>query len=127
MITKELCRNFRIDFNNAMKELEEKYKISIELGKISYDDAKFTAKITANVIGEEAKEKEREEFEQYARLYGFNSDDYGKEIVIQGKRFRFIGFNHRCPKNICKIIEIATGTSYKCPDTTMKNALAKVK
>lgn len=127
MITKETCRNFRNDFNNTIKELEEKYKISIELGKISYDDAKFTAKITANVIGEEANEKEREEFEQYAKLYGFNPEDYGKEVVIQGKHFRFVGLNHRCPKNICKMAEISTGTGYKCPDTTMKNALAKAK
>jgi hypothetical protein len=123
MITKELCKNFRNDFNTAMKELESKYGIAITLGNISYCSTDFSAKITANVTGDEAKEKEKAEFESYAKFYGFEPEDYGKEMTLQGKRFKFVGFNHRCSKNICSIMEITTGKLYKCPDTTMKIAL----
>ena len=126
MITKETCKNFRKDFELAMKELEAKYEISIKLGNISFSSTDFTAKVTANVIGEEANEKEESEFKSYAKIYGFEPNDYGKEVTIQGRRFKFVGFNHRCSKNICSIKEIATGKLFKCPDVTMKLALSKI-
>lgn len=126
MITKETCKNFRKDFEKAMKELESKYEISIKLGSISYSSTDFSAKVTANVTGEEANEKEKTEFENYAKIYGFNPSDYGKEVTIQGRRFQFVGFNHRCSKNICSIKEVETGKLFKCPDTTMKFALSKI-
>ena len=41
MITKPILNEFRVDFNEAMKSLEEKYGFDIKLGRISYSDDSF--------------------------------------------------------------------------------------
>ena len=44
-INKETLNNFRSDFTNAVKELEKKYDVVIELGNIHYSATKFSSKI----------------------------------------------------------------------------------
>tara|TARA_R110001606_G_scaffold34268_2_gene101268 strand:+ start:575 stop:907 length:333 start_codon:yes stop_codon:yes gene_type:complete len=49
MINKQKVVEFRTDFILAVKQLEEKYGVFINLGSISYNDNELRAKMTAKV------------------------------------------------------------------------------
>lgn len=126
MITKTMLNNFRKDFAEAVKELESKYNVTIHMGNISYSENSFDAKVNVkeNLDEKAAEELAKNDFTRYCSLFGFKPDDYGKEFIAQNKKFKFVGFNPRCPKNACKIVD-ENGGVYKAPVETVKNALKK--
>jgi hypothetical protein len=57
MLTKEKCREFRVEFEKAVEQLEKKLGMKIEIGNIGFDDVRITTKLTATMVdGEGAKE-----------------------------------------------------------------------
>lgn len=76
---KEMLKSFREDFNNVMKELQSKYGFDIQLENITYasDGKSFSGKIEAIKV-EEGKTREQVEFEDNAKLYGFEPSDRNK-------------------------------------------------
>lgn len=46
-MTKTEVQNFRVDFDQAVRTLEEKYGVTIKLGTIRYDANELRAKMTA--------------------------------------------------------------------------------
>ncbi|MCQ2737023.1 MAG: hypothetical protein MJ224_00205 [archaeon] len=54
-IDKQTLQAFRIDFKEAMKELETKYNITVNLGNISYTNREFSGKINCYSNDENAK------------------------------------------------------------------------
>jgi len=117
-----ILRKFREDFEQAVKPLEEKFKVTIKCGKITYGDNNFSAKIEATTT---EGNFEQEEFEKYARLFGFDKDDYGKTITLQGNEYAFVGFNLGRPKYRCKIRNIKTGQEAAATEASVKNLLKK--
>jgi hypothetical protein len=47
MFTKPELKEFRVDFQDAVKGLEKKYNVKIELGSISFGETEFHTKLTA--------------------------------------------------------------------------------
>ena len=47
-----LIKSFRGDFASFSKEIEKKYGFKIELGNINYNDASFSGKINATLLGD---------------------------------------------------------------------------
>jgi putative ribosome biogenesis GTPase RsgA len=61
MFTKTTITSFRGDFAKAVKELEEQYGCSIELGNISYDSNSISSKMTAT-IGDKKIRAKKDDF-----------------------------------------------------------------
>lgn len=101
---------FRKDVKDALKEVEEKYQISIEAGSISYSDKRFSMKLEATKNGCDIR---KEEFEQACRFYGFEPDDYMREFFMNGEVYMLTGFNRRAKKNPCRITK-KDGLEYRC-------------
>lgn len=115
VINKTSLNNFRADFEEAMKGLEEKYGVDIDLGNIRYDDDSFRSKIeVANKGVTENREKEQYlEFVKYNPNYGLTAEMWGKEVVgADGGKYVIVGVNPKARKNIL-VIE-AKGERYSC-------------
>ena len=54
--------SFRQDFKKAVSSLQEQYGITISLGRISYNDEMFSAKLTV-VNGQDPEEVARHKFD----------------------------------------------------------------
>lgn len=117
-----ILKMFREDFEEAIKPLEEKFKVTIKCGKITYSEDSFSAKIEA--VTSEGN-FEQKEFEKYAKLFGFNADDYGKTIIMQGTEYAFVGFNLSRPKFRCKIRNTRTGQEAATTEASIKELLKK--
>jgi hypothetical protein len=57
MFQKAELNSFRKDFEQAVKGLEEKYGVKLELHSISYSDIEFHTKLTATKVGETGEKK----------------------------------------------------------------------
>lgn len=117
--TKKEFTSFRNDVEEALKSLEEKYGVTIDVGHISYSEFDFTAQL--KVTKNDGKTDGRKLlFEQYCRLYGFEPEDYERELNLSGKVFKLVGFNPRSPKNCCSIYCEADNGTYKCSAEAVK-------
>lgn len=112
MITNDMLKAFRNDFNIAMKSLEEKYGCSIELGRLTYSTNEFHGKVTGfKKVG--GKSKEQMQFESSCHLYNLKPDDYGKEVEVDSKKYILVGLNTRAPKYPYVIQDITSGNTYR--------------
>jgi hypothetical protein len=91
MFTKAKVSSFRSDFQKAVKQLEEQYGCSIELGNIRYDSNSISSKMTAT-IGEKQVRASKDDF-NVGDVVGINhkkvsSKDQFKIIKINQKNIK---------------------------------------
>lgn len=120
MFTKPELKNFREDFSSAVKELEKKYGVSIELGSITYTANDFHAKmeVKKNVV-EGNISYDQAEFEKYCMIFGLTKDFYGKKFSMNGKTFTVSGINTKAHK-MPVLATCDDGKTYKFASDTVK-------
>lgn len=105
MLTKQQFNEFREDFQEALKEVSEKYNVNITAGNISYTNIDFTMKVNVKMNEVEGKSFEQAEFEKYCFMFGFLPEDYGKKAVNLGEEYTLVGFYPRKRKQPVKIVK----------------------
>lgn len=123
-ITVELLKNFRQDFKDAVKDLEEKYDIVITLGNISYSESNFHGKIECRLASVSANKKLEDTFKALYKLYGLDEDMLGKTFNACGKTLKFVGLDSK-KRNYPCICE-GNGKSYKLSVEQLKLHLNQV-
>lgn len=118
-------KQFRQDLNEAMKSVTEKYGLdSLDAGNISYSDTDFTVKVKAQLkLTDATKNAAQETTKSLLKMYGLSGDVLNQTIRLRNKTFKVTGVNTRNSKNPIEITEISTGKQYKCPVSTITNAL----
>ena len=104
-------QQFRRDFNDVVKELEEKYKVHISLGTLSYNDYEVRGKVIARK-GDKPVKKEISSF-QLNEIVGINhktvpSDNRYKVVKINKKTIKVRNLN-----NILNVVKVSPGLLVK--------------
>ena len=105
---KETLNQFRGDFNSAIKSLQEKYGITIQMNSIRYDDNGFQSKLTvvnSDSVDENSKvnPKWKTDFLRNTYSLGFKPEDFGKVVKYQGKTGKIAGAQPRKPNLIVEL------------------------
>ena len=113
-INTQTLKLFRGDFQKAVAELEEKYKLSINVGNISYTMNGFHTKLTATKT-DEAGERVDNSWSENALFYGLNANWQGKTFTprASSEALKIVGLNLRRPKNPCELIGVTSGKKFK--------------
>ena len=111
---------FRNDFKEAIKEVENKHKISIDIGNITYKDFEFTTRLTGKKIEEGIEQKE---FDNLCSKYGFKPSDYKRQFASDGDIYHLTGFNTRASRNPCLVFCINKNKEYVSPVSWVKQYL----
>lgn len=120
-ITKTTLNNFRADFEKTVKALEEQYQVTIDLGSITYEDTKFTSRITVVTTEKiDGKSAEQIDFEKLCGLYGFKPSHYNVEFNYNGELFKLIGFNTRASSKPCRVQRVSDKRIGRMPTTCVK-------
>lgn len=111
-ITNASLDAFIKDFRSSVADLERKYEVTISLGRITYEEERFTTKMTV-INGLDPEEVARAAFDadvwKYEHL-GLTQGMYNRLfIAVNGKRYAIHGFNTRAPKYPLKVIDVTTG------------------
>ena len=117
---------FRDDFENAMLSLQEKYGVTISLGRITYGDERFSAKITV-VNGRDPEVVARNRFDavvwKYAHL-GLRPGMYNRIFrATDGKLYAIQGFNLRARKWPIMTKRVSDGEERVCNEKFIKEIL----
>lgn len=125
IISKESLSDFQDDFNDAVKELEEKYDITIKIGQISYCASSF--KFNVNVENQKNDfEGKKATFLKNADIirrkyrYDFRKEHFMRTFRIDNKRqYVLVGLKTKSPKYMCEI-EDMNGKKMLCPPELLK-------
>jgi hypothetical protein len=99
MFTKEELKKFRIDFSEAVKGLEEYYKIKIEMGSISFNANEFHAKLISTRTDDTGnKQIDQRYFEVQKNIYGLKGN-LGDSFSSKGIILTISSINTRKRKN----------------------------
>jgi hypothetical protein len=110
---KEGCKLFRIEVEQALKSVAEKYGINISCGSISYTSSNI--KMTVNALQKEVDgiSYAQSEFNKTCIWYGLKPEDYNKEVEFQGEKFIITGINPKASKMPINITKVSNGKQYK--------------
>ena len=98
-ITRKDVKKLRVEMDEALQAVGEKYGLKLETGNISYNDCGFRAKVTASIIDEDGVDKAaKREWDLYAGQFGLKSEWFGKEFNSQGRTFTVVGIKPRARK-----------------------------
>lgn len=101
---------FRSDFQQAVKALEEKYGVTVQAQKITYDSGSFHFKVEVN--NGSAEEAAKNHFENHCELYGLEPSDYLKTFTWKGNEYQIVGIKPSGKKNNIIIKDTHTNTEY---------------
>ena len=118
-ITIEVIKNFRADFAEAVKDLEEKYGFNIKLGNISYSDSRFTSKLEVTLDTVSPTQRFEETFKALYKLYGLSEDLLGKSFMSNGLTMKFVGIDSK-KRNYPCICTANNGKQYKMSTEQLK-------
>ena len=110
---------FKQDVKLALKEVEEKYGVSVSCGNINYSQYDFTLQLVVTK-SDSTTDGMKERFAKECVFYGFQPEDYERVLVLNGKTFKLIGFNLNSPKNCCRIVRLDNNGEYKCSAAAVK-------
>ena len=114
---------FRKDFENAVQELQDKYDVTIRLGKITYTDESFTAKLTVN-NGRDPDDIGSAEFDENVWKYehlGLTKGMYRRVFLGKdGRQYALLGFNTRAKKYPLIIKDIEDGSVIRAGEGFIK-------
>jgi hypothetical protein len=110
-MNKDNLVQFRTDFTNLMKTLEERYDVSVQMGAIRYDKLEFTAsmKVKNNIINGEDYNKVN--YEKHCLAYKLKPEWLNQKFNIGPDTYKLIGINTSKRKNVC-VIEDEDGKEY---------------
>ncbi len=119
-INKTVAREVGAAVEEALKEVAEKFGLSVEVRGGSYDANSFRPKV--EFLTKNAAE---DEFRTYADMYGLDPDWFGAEFKAGGKTFKISGISTRSPKRPIICTEVGTDRRYKFTVDGIKASFVK--
>lgn len=85
IIDRALVKQIREEVNAALESVAKKHDITLEIGRITYSDNHFDAKLKGRTISEDGvDEHAKQEFEVYASRFGVKPEAFGAEFNLDG-------------------------------------------
>ncbi len=117
---------FRKDFDNAVRSLQDKYGVTISLGGITYEDERFSAKMTV-INGIDPEQVARNQFDAEVWRYehlGLQKGMYNRIFLAEdGKRYAVQGFNPKARKWPITAKSVSDGEPRICNERFTKKIL----
>jgi hypothetical protein len=118
-ITIEVLKNFRTDFAEAVKDLEEKYGVNISIGNISYTETSFHSKLEVTLDSVSPFKKYEDTFNILHQLYGLDKSTLGTTFKSNGITMKFVGLDSK-KRNYPCICTGSNGKRYKMSTEQLK-------
>jgi len=128
-INKEVCRQLRVDMNEAIRSKLEEYGLEGEFLNGSFDNELVTFKVDIKIAGamDKRDKKLSDSLTWYAKYIaeelGVNKDDIlNKEYRMGVTRYKLIGYNSKAKAYPIIMQDIKTGKKYKFEEIMIRRA-----
>ena len=122
-------QEFRKVFNDTVKDMSDRYDVSIQMGNIRYDDQGFSFKVDV-VNSSDPEEAERIKFESVISRHGWKYDGLTKDHYgftferNQLGKCKLVKIKPRSPKQPMIIEQLSSGKRYKVSYELIEVAIA---
>lgn len=123
-ITRELLEVLRPEVNNALKQIGEKYGLSLTIGIISHSELEADMHLLVTAEKNKDFDPAQETWNRSIMFTGLTPEDYGKEILIGKDIFVIAGYNPKAKKNHV-VIRSAAGKEYVTDIPSVLKALGR--
>lgn len=120
-ITPTTIRTINGEISNALKAIEAKYGVKIELGNSSYTASNYRTKLTVSSVSADGVVQSplAQNFERYRKIEGISASiKVGDTFRYNGKTFVLKGYDTK--KRKYPIIAEYGGSTYKLPVSSLK-------
>jgi hypothetical protein len=116
---KSNIKALRVDLNEAMQSLSDKYGVKIHAGNASFSSNEVTFKVHLNVLNENglALTKKAEHFELMKDGVGLGHLSIGDSVKLSGDSYILSGWNNRASKFQIEVSK--NNESYSCSVTSL--------
>ena len=119
-INREMLQQFRVDFKEAVKDLEKKYGLVLELGRISFGNDNFSGKLEARA-GTDIIDANATEFNRYCSWYNLKPKDFMSTVRGgDGRMYQITGLARNSRKYPIRVKDVITGKTYKAAREWLK-------
>ena len=115
----------RSAINTSLNDVADHFGITLEIGNISFQDNRFSTKITANTVSEDGvvQTREREDFTRYAQsLCDLDPDWLDDSFTDRGLTYKITGLKTKARKNKI-MLECSDGTDRVAPAELVKRMM----
>ena len=131
-INRDVCKQLRIDMNEAIKAKLEEYGLEGEFLNGSFDDELVTFKVDIKIAGamDKRDKKLSDSLTWYAKYIaeelGVNKEEIlNKEYRMGVTRYKLIGYNSKAKTYPLIMQDIKTGKKYKFEEIMIKRAFTE--
>ena len=131
-INREVCKQLRVDMNEAIKAKLEEYGLEGEFLNGSFDDELVTFKVDIKIAGamDKRDKKLSDSLTWYAKYIaeelGVDKDEIlNKEYRMGVTRYKLIGYNSKAKTYPLIMQDIKTGKKYKFEEIMIKRAFTE--
>ena len=128
-INRDVCKQLRVDMNEAIKAKLEEYGLEGEFLNGSFDNELVTFKVDIKIAGamDKRDKKLSDSLTWYAKYIaeelGVNKDDIlNKEYRMGVTRYKLIGYNSKAKAYPIIMQDIKTGKKYKFEEIMIRRA-----
>jgi len=131
-INREVCKQLRVDMNEAIKAKLEEYGLEGEILNGSFDDELVTFKVDIKIAGamDKRDKKLSDSLTWYAKYIaeelGVDKNDIlNKEYRMGVTRYKLIGYNSKAKTYPLIMQDIKTGKKYKFEEIMIRRAFTE--
>ena len=131
-INRDVCKQLRVDMNEAIKAKLEEYGLEGEFLNGSFDDELVTFKVDIKIAGamDKRDKKLSDSLTWYAKYIaeelGVNKDDIlNKEYRMGVTRYKLIGYNSKAKTYPLIMQDIKTGKKYKFEEIMIRRSFTE--
>jgi len=125
--TRANLQSLRVEIDNALSKVSKRHNISLSLGRISFNNDSFRAKLEAAVqLNDQSGNmsvsaiNELKELKEYGSMFGVSEKDYGRVFEFQGRKFKFTGIKLSRNKYPVSGEDVRTGKGFKFPESALQ-------
>jgi len=116
------CRTIDNAINDALKQVEAQFGVTIKIGGGRFSSNEFTTKITVSTG--DGTDAAKEKFGLYAFRYNLKNSDFGKTFTSNGEIFRISGIKPRGKKYPIMAERVRDGARYKFSAERIRGLIA---
>lgn len=120
------CKDVGEMVSQTLENLGKELGIKFNYKGGSFSPTSFTFKIKADLINAAGvNESQRQQFEQFAAMFGMLPEDYGKTVQIKRSIFKIVGIAPNSWKYPILVENIVSGKGWKYPASTIQLLLGR--
>ena len=131
-INRDVCKQLRVDMNEAIRSKLEEYGLEGEFLNGSFDDELVTFKVDIKIAGAmDKRDKQLSSSLSWYVKHLANTFELDEELILneeyesQRGKYKLVGYNSKAKTYPLIMQEIRTGKKYKFDESTIRNILSR--